>query len=45
MSLVSQILGLDDDTHINEVILGFLLSKVQLTLNPVQPVVLILMSI
>ena len=26
MSLVSQILGLDDDTHINEVILGFLLS-------------------
>ena len=26
MSLVSQILGLDNDTHINEVILGFLLS-------------------
>ena len=26
MSLVSQVLGLDDDTHINEVILGFLLS-------------------
>ena len=26
MSLVSQILGLDDDTHINEVILGLLLS-------------------
>ena len=26
MSLVSQILGLDDDTHINEVILGFFLS-------------------
>ena len=26
LSLVSQILGLDDDTHINEVILGFLLS-------------------
>ena len=26
MSLASQILGLDDDTHINEVILGFLLS-------------------
>ena len=26
MSLVSQVLGLDDDTHINKVILGFLLS-------------------
>ena len=26
MSLVSQILALEDDTHINEVILGFLLS-------------------
>ena len=26
MSLVSQILGLDDDTHINEIILDFLLS-------------------
>ena len=26
MSLVSQILGLDDDIHINEVVLGFLLS-------------------
>ena len=26
MSLVSQILGLDNDTHINEFILGFLLS-------------------
>ena len=26
MSLVSQILGLDNDIHINEVVLGFLLS-------------------
>ena len=26
MSFVSQILGLDDDTYINEVILGFFLS-------------------
>ena len=26
MSLVNQILGLDDDIHISEVILGFLLS-------------------
>ena len=26
MSLVSQILGLDDDIHISEVVLGFLLS-------------------
>ena len=26
MSIVSQILGLDDDTHVNEVILGFFLS-------------------
>ena len=26
MSIVSHVLGLDDDTHVNEVILGFLLS-------------------
>ena len=26
MLIVSQVLGLDDDTHVNEVILGFLLS-------------------
>ena len=26
MSIVSHVLGLDDDTHVNEVVLGFLLS-------------------
>ena len=46
MSIVSQVLGLDDDTHVNEVILGFLLSiMVRLIMNPIQSIVSILMSI
>ena len=44
MSLVCQVLGLDDDCHIGDVILGFLLRINSLSLSPNQSPCLIWMS-